>query len=145
MNHSLNTRYFLVMVSSLALTIGCHSKKFDPGPLGTVQGHVTFESVVVPEGTVQFSHAQKGYAGTGQIDASGYYLIKSELGGLPVGKYKISVSPPFVVIDNGPNTPPSESPKAMSTIPLKYRSEETSGLAVEIHEGENKYDIHMTE
>lgn len=143
MHNSLDTRHFLTMVASLVLAVGCRGNQFDVGPLGTVQGQVTYESTAVPEGTVQFSHVQKGYAGIGRIDKEGHYVIKSELGGLPIGEYKVSVMPPFVVIDGGPATPASEGPKEMRTIPIKYRSTETSGLTVEIHKGENTYDIKM--
>jgi len=143
MHDSRSVWRFLAAVFGLFLMVGCGGEKIDRGPLGSVQGQVTFDSAAVTEGTVQFTHTQKGYAGTGQIDQEGHYVVKSEMGGLPIGEYKVSVMPPIVQIDGGPNTPSSEGPKVMPTIPKKYRSSETSSLIVEIHTGENTFDIAM--
>jgi len=143
MHTSTSTCSVLTATACVAFFVGCGKNDPGIGPLGIVKGHVTFESVAVTEGTVQFSNATKGYAGTGEIDKEGRYLVRSENGGLPIGDYQVSVMPPIIAVSGGPNTPSSEGPKEIPTIPRKYRSTETSGLTMTIREGENTYDIQM--
>ena len=132
--------FFVLCVSLLA---GCGEPKTDRGTLGALTGTVSFKGEPITEGVVHFSHTSKGYGATAPIGENGMYEVKSEMGGLPVGEYKVSVVPPMVLKDFGPNTPKSEVPKEVDNIPTKYRSPSTSGLTVTIKEGENNFDISM--
>ncbi|WP_296458683.1 carboxypeptidase-like regulatory domain-containing protein [Rubinisphaera sp.] len=136
--------YFCLTLAIQALLIaGCGDSGPDLGPTGTLRGTVMFESTPVTEGSVHLSHLQEGHGGVAQIDGSGAYAIDSYRG-LPVGTYQVTVIPPMVEVDAGPNSPKSESPKDMKNIPQKYRDPSTSGLTVEITAGENTFEINMS-
>ena len=131
------------LLSCLMLLLGCGATETDRGPTGSLNGNVTYKGEAVKEGVVQFSHATEGFGGTATINEDGTYEVETTTGGLPIGQYQVCLTPPTIEKSLGPDTPPSEVPKEMPNIPQKYRAAKTSGLTVEIKEGENTFDIDM--
>lgn len=126
-----------LLVASLAAFGGCKPAE----KLGRIGGTVTFQGRPVCNGVVLFSCIDKGVNMTAQLQADGTYeIIMAKGAGLPLGDYKVCVSPPPEFHPIGQAAPP---PKQYPDIPLKYRNYGTSGLTVTIADGENTFDIDM--
>jgi hypothetical protein len=74
------------------------------------------------------------------VDADGTYTVKTYKGaGLPVGSYRVAIRPA------APQNPDGKLPLAGDAakkpdappIPPKYLDSKTSGLRIEVHEGDN--------
>ncbi len=128
---------FLLLAACLA---GCA-----PGePVGRVFGKVTFQDRPVTEGLVLFRNQAKAVHMTAAIGPDGAYEVAWRgAKGLPLGTYEVMVSPP---LEDAPMGPALEPPKLkpFPNIPQKYRSFTTSGLKVDVKEGENPFDVNMT-
>ncbi len=70
-----------------------------------------------------------------------YEVIMAKAAGLPLGSYKVCVSPPLVLHPIGAKVLPK--PKQYPNIPVKYRNYTTSGLTVTIIDGDNLFYIDM--
>lgn len=118
-----------VLAIVLIPACGPSSKK---KPVETVTGQVTFQSKPVTEGQVTFL-AEDGASATADLDSSGKFTIEE----LPIGKYVVSVTPP--ALTEAPTEDPNKMPppKKYPNIPEGYRSEVTSDLTAEVHEGED--------
>lgn len=126
----------LLILSLLALP-GCKPKE----KLGRIGGKVTFQGQAVAEGLVLFSCVAKGVNMTAPLKQDGSYeVIMAKGAGLPLGEYKVSVSPPQPFYQIGQSPP---KPKEYPNIPAKYRNFQTSGLTVNIIDGDNPFDIEM--
>lgn len=137
MNRLCATALATLIVSSLLLG-GCGPSE----QLGRIGGTVTFQGRPVSKGMVLFSCIDKGVNMTAQLKENGTYeIIMAKGAGLPLGTYKVCVSPPPVFHAIGA-APPQQSP-ACPDIPAKYRNYMTSGLTTEIKDGENTFDIDM--
>ena len=96
------------------------------------------------EGLVVFSNAQKGVFMTAVVNKDGTYLVTSAAGpGLPLGQYRVIVTPPVDEAKLGPNFEPPPL-KPYPNIPTRYRDAKTSGLSLEVIEGDNVLDVNMT-
>lgn len=107
------------------------------GPEGDVHGKVTYKGKAVPAGTsIQFS-SEKGFNNAATLDDEGGYEITK----LPVGTYKISLTPPVVEQPDDANVeaPPEPPPP----FPGKYTQAETSGESFEVKEGDNEYNLEI--
>jgi hypothetical protein len=134
----------LIFVTPLLLS-GCGGAgDVDYGPLGTVSGKVTFQGAPLAEGQILIEKQGGGGSGGAEIQPDGTYKVVDTKGGVSVGTYNVSIVPPTVEKDLGPNTPPTQEPKEMANLPKKYHTFETSGLTVEIKEGENTKDFDLT-
>ncbi|HBL46918.1 carboxypeptidase-like regulatory domain-containing protein [Gimesia sp.] len=133
----------LVMLCIPLLFSGCQGSTTDFGPTGALSGKVTYQGEPVKEGLVQFNNAEKGFGGQAVINEDGTYTVTNDSGGLVLGTYQVSVVPPTIEKSFGPDTPASEVLKEMPNIPQKYHYPKTSGLSVEIKQGDNTYDIDM--
>jgi hypothetical protein len=127
----------LLIISAFAV-FGCKPAE----KLGRIGGKVTFQGKPVSEGLVLFSCIDKGVNMNGQLKEDGAYeIIMAKGAGLPLGTYKVCVSPPPAFFPIGEKAPPK--PKQYPNIPAKYRSFESSGLTVTVKDGDNPFDIEM--
>jgi hypothetical protein len=106
-------------------------------PRYEVHGTVRFQGQAIREGRVALSNAAKGVHINADVNPDGTYEVKTYRGkGLPTGEYVVSILPP--VRDN----PPVGDPWPF--IPMKYRNPATSGLKLNVSDGDNPFDIDMT-
>jgi hypothetical protein len=132
----------LALVGFLALVAaGCDGQK--PPARGTVRGRVTLGAKPVTGATVLFTNAETGIAMNAPLDRDGRYEVKSHLGaGLPPGRYVVAVTPGGVMTpdEEGPLAGDAKAARAKlpaTPVPDKYHKAETSGLTVEVKEGDN--------
>jgi len=143
MKYSFSYIASLLSLCSLLFLSGCQgTSDTDRGPTGTLSGKVAYKGEALKEGTVQLNNPEKGSGGEVTINEDGTFEFTSAAG-LVTGTYQVSVVPPMVEKSFGPDTPASEVPKEMPNIPEKYRYPDSSGLSVEIKEGENTLEIEM--
>lgn len=129
----------IFLLPALLSLCGCGSTE----PRGTATGKVTMNGTPLQEGTISFENQAKGIALSGQIRPDGSFQLASHKGaGLPVGSYKIAISPAAMLqsadeiplVGKNPK-PPKDVSK--SPIPEKYRKSSSSGLTAEVREGTN--------
>lgn len=121
------------------LCLGCHRAP----QLARVSGTVTFQGKPVAEAVVIFNSAQSGRSITASVSSAGEYRVETANGfGLPLGTYRVHVIPQAVGILPD-QRPPFPLPKMRSDIPARFRDTKTSGLAVDVVAGENRFDIAM--
>ena len=137
---SMNHRSWIVFAfTALALLLaGCGGPE-----VGQVHGTVTFRGQPVKEGIVTFSNAATGYAAEATLGSDGSYKMETTEGGMVVGDYQVAITPPIVIDNSDPRTPPSEVEKKVADIPQPYRLLETSPLKATVKPGENKLDFDM--
>ncbi len=132
------TRSLVTPIACLfCLVLGCGgpAKK----PTENVTGRVTFEGKPVTEGEVHF-YADDGAAASVKLDSSGNFTIEQ----LPIGKYKVSVTPPQITEVPAEDPSKMAPPKKYENIPDGYQSEVTTDLVAEVKEGkENKFTFDM--
>lgn len=130
---------FASLVLSCLLLAGCGKK----GPaLGLLQGKVRLDGKALTVGVVQFENESAGISIWVPVDDEGKYVARThDMPGLPVGNYKVALKPygrwnvdpktglPALLAEGKKEPAPP--------IPPKYFTGETSGLSVEIKEGEN--------
>ena len=114
----------------LLLTAGCGTGK---PPSASVAGKVTAAGRPVTTAMINFVNPQSGAAASCDLDASGAYSISA---GLAPGAYKVFVVPKSSM-DQAPKPGQAAVPGPASNVPLKYRSDATSGLTAEIKPGAN--------
>ncbi|CAN5412461.1 hypothetical protein BH11PLA2_BH11PLA2_41680 [soil metagenome] len=137
-------RTTIAIITVMAFGTGCG--KSNEEPWGKVQGTVTFQGKPVENAILLFSNSTLGIDMTTFTDKDGRFEIHTaKVGGLPVGTYRISISP----------YTPSEQPtdtivfdkkapvKAFENIPMLYRNIATSGLTAEVTAGENDFQFEM--
>jgi hypothetical protein len=120
----------------LAIVAACHR----PPPQGRVFGTVTTAGVPLPAGVVVFHNDDRGVHIQAPIGADGSYELHTARGaGLPLGEYRVSVNQPMgqPAMPGGPKPPPIPNIR----LPAKYTRVETSGLAITVTEGDNRFDI----
>jgi hypothetical protein len=144
----------LTLSLGMLLLAGCGSSSAIPaGPKGTVTGKVTLDGEAVPAGsTVMFLHEETSLGATGTTTGDGTYsLTMLEGDQLPVGSYKISVTPPDQGAVDSSNEEAyaaameggGEEVEASSTIPVKYHDTESSELTYTVTEGPNTHNIEL--
>ena len=129
----------LVALALAATLPGCGRREV----LGRITGKVTFQGQPVSEGIILFRNKPKAIYMTADLKPDGTYVVRRASGeGLPLETYEVMVNPP---IQDAPMGPALEPPKIKPcpNIPQKYRSYESSGLSVTVHEGENEFDVDM--
>lgn len=127
-----------LLVVLVLVVSGCKQ----PEKLGRIGGKVTFQGQPVSEGVVMFSCIDKGINMTANLEQDGSYeIIMAKGAGLPLGDYRVCVTPPPVFYPIGQPAP--AQPKPYPNIPSKYRNYQTSGLTVTIEDGDNPFDIDM--
>ena len=121
--------------------VGCGKDKM----IGRVFGKVTFQGQPVSEGLILFVDREQGIHMSAKIGPDGSYELKlAEDYGLPVGTYRVLVTPPL--IEGSEIGPLGPRPKTViyDNLPTKYRNQQTSGLSLIVKEGDNPFDVDMT-
>ena len=138
--YSLLAMILLTAASALlAVTLGCGRREV----LGKVTGRVTLEGEPVKQGYVIFRNDTKGVHMMAEMDASGNYEVSMAGGyGLPLGEYRVYLSPPVAEIPFGPAQAPPQ-PSEVAKFPEKFLQPETSGLKLIVAKGDNRFDIDM--
>ena len=135
-------RLSAVLLGILAIwTVGCGKDKM----IGRVFGKVTFQGQPVSEGLILFVDREQGIHMSAKIGPDGSYELKlAEDYGLPVGTYRVLVTPPL--IEGSEIGPLGPRPKTViyDNLPTKYRNQQTSGLSLIVKEGDNPFDVDMT-
>ena len=110
-------------------------------PVGEAFGKVTFEGKPVKEGRVNFRNEQTGIEDDALLKADGTYALKNPL---PVGEYKVTVTPLIVHKQDDPKGGPVVGvEKPAPDIPLKYRTIGSTDLKATIKEGKNEINFDM--
>lgn len=147
MRQSFVRRSLTPLIGLLLLTLtGCGGDRF-----GALTGKVTYKGKPLPAGVVTF-HYPDGRVETTQIQPDGTYFASRVL----VGDVKIAVLTPHVgrlppalakAMKEGDEQSIAAARRDGATIvpsvpiPARYNEPGTSGLSVQIHEGEQVYDI----
>lgn len=105
-------------------------------PTGTVSGQVTHhDGKPLTNAEISFLAPQLGSSASAPVDANGRYTIDKPL---KVGAYQVVVAPPETPYT--PGDAPATKPRAEienPDIPARFRNAATSGLTVEVKEGQN--------
>jgi len=135
------------IAAALLVTLGCTKK---PPARGIVHGRVMIGSKPVTGATVFFENTETGIAMNAALDQDGRYEVKSHLGaGLPPGTYQVAVTPGGVMSPEEASTSPlageakaERAKQPVTSVPVKYHDPATSGLTIEVKEGNNPpFDI----
>jgi hypothetical protein len=126
----------------LLLAHGCGRN--NTPPLSAISGQVTFQERPVTQGEVHFM-SEEGFGVSAPIDSQGTYSIcRSQYGkGIPVGTYKVIVTPPPTDIDESIEPGKQAKQPLYPEIPPKYRDFSTSGLEFTVGKDAQKFDIHL--
>jgi len=121
-----------------------------------VKGKVVYSGKSLPTGsTVTWIHQEKAFPATAAIADDGTYsLMMSGMPAIPVGAYKISISPPASKEVSSSDIDAYKAMMAKSSgmmkpsqeklpFPKKYLSPEESGLTYTVKEGANTFDIEI--
>jgi len=125
-----------VLAAVLVCLVGCGKG----APTGDVSGKVTFKNNPVAEGTVSFMNPAGGTGGEGQLKDGNYTLTAP----LPVGEYKVMVTPPIVRKQDGGKGPEVGVELPAPDIPKKFRTIGTTTLKATVKEGKNEINLDMT-
>ncbi len=138
-------------LSLTVLTVGCGKESATKvaGPKGTVSGSVTLDGKPISGGAhVNFTHQKLALVASSPVAADGTYSLELlDTMQLPVGVYKVVVTPPAK-----PALSPEEAMKLQnegklnddkSPIPAKYMRADESPIKYEVKEGENKFVVEL--
>jgi len=125
----------LAVAAMLLVGPACRRKR----PLGKAEGSVTFQGKPVEAGAVIFSNDDLGVAYVGHLGAGGFFRFEVADGyGLPPATYKVGVGPPqpkpTLEVELARTTNVSTD---FPNIPAKYFDPNSSGISVEVREGDN--------
>lgn len=148
LNRSVMLQHFSAMTVLMSFVLstvaGCSSGGTgDKRPQGTVSGKVTLSGQPVTGGAIHLTSVKVASESYGaELTAQGEYSVASSI---PVGSYKVSLSPPEMGPSAGPGgTVAPADPKSMQNmIPPKYRSAEKSDKTVEVKAGSNTLPIDL--
>ena len=125
-----------MLLFCLALLAGC-SKPSDERS-AVVSGKVTLAGAPLATGSVLFM-TDDGHAASGELGAGGAYTVKCE-----PGHFKVAVTPPPPVDPLGAPAGATPPPANQPSIPKRYHDFGSSGLAIDVKAGDNKFDIALT-
>ena len=111
--------------------------------LGKVHGQVGLQGLPLEAGIVGFSNRQTGVNMTANLDADGRFEVSMAEGfGLPPGQLPGGRLPVYRrLADRFQDA--AGVPRVSEHSRARYRSPETSGLSLDVHEGDNPLDIDM--
>lgn len=136
----------VILLALCAAHSGCGSSTL-PGPTGRVFGKVTYKNNAIPAGSVVVMvHDQTGIVATGVTDSSGSFTITMR--GRPdvlVGDYHVNIKPAGDVDDNVTQLTPETVPETWKAIPQKYWSGSESPETFVVKEGNNKYELTLSD
>jgi len=148
----------LVAVASAFAVVGCGEGDGYTGPRGRVSGGLTLDGTPLPSGcSVVFIEERHGYLATGIVGDGGTYTLRYGKGSdLPVGNYKVQLSPPLSGTTEQSTDPVAQAarmklgPKSASTpavslpFPKRYLSTANSGLTFTVAPGQNTADLPLS-
>jgi hypothetical protein len=131
-------RPFVVILIALALVVMACLPGCGP-PAGQVSGKVTFEGKSVTEGRITFQ-SLAGPADEAVLESNGTYSIEKPL---PVGEYKVTITPLVVRQQVDGKGPIVGVEKPAPDIPQKYRTIGTTDLRATVKDGKNQFNFDM--
>ncbi len=148
----------LVAVALPLAVVGCGKGDGYTGPRGRVSGGLTLDGKPLPSGcSVVFIEEKHGYLATGIVgDGGAYTLLFGKGRDLPVGNYKVQLSPPLSGTTEQSTDPVVQAarmklgPKSASTpavslpFPKRYLSTANSGLTFTVASGQNTADLPLS-
>ena len=143
------------LILVLPICVGCGGGSSMPSwPKGTVTGKVTYMDAPITAGSsVMFQHVDTGWAATGTVESDGSFTLRMQ-GNTKIlaGSYKVAVTPPTTAspdeTDLEEYAKVMESGGAISTapkLPEKFNDPDSSGIVIEVEEGENYFEIDLTD
>lgn len=126
------TNSFLIhaLFLAIALEAGCAPQAYE-GRTAKVSGKVTLGDAAVSAGNVLFM-MEDGHAASTVLGTDGTYSTECR-----PGTYKVAVTPPELVDPLAA----SGNSQARVSIPNRYQDLGTSGLTIDLKEGDNRFDI----
>ena len=110
------------------------------GPVATVKGTLTCQGKPVTSGVLQLEAGQ-GYLVSSVVGSGGAFELQGPRGAsIPVGKYKVWVTPPRPEVKPGDLNSPVVK---IEGVPAKFYSPKTSGVSVEINAGPQDLTIEL--
>ena len=127
-----------MLLISLALLAGCSQSPAERSAL--VSGKVTLGGAPVATGTVLFM-TDAGHAASAELKSDGTYALHCR-----PAQFKVAVTPPALPdpLASPASVPPSGPSATSQSIPKRYHDFGSSGLTVEVKEGNNTFDIALT-
>lgn len=131
---------FILSLLILSPLAGCGSGGLPTAP---VRGKITFQGKPVPNGSVVTMPEGDMPSATGEIKPDGTYELTTYTAGdgAVLGKHTLMI---MAVEDMSDKLPEERSPTPGLIVPSKYTSFATSGLTIEVKQGENKFDFELT-
>ena len=131
----------LLIMTALSLLCGCNHAV----PLGTASGIVTLHGKPMTTGTITFTRTDGAATYISDIDASGSFRFEVAAGkGLPVGDYKVSISPYRPTKPSLEYVDPDMTERAYPNVPPRYQDPEKSGFTAKVEPGAHpdfRFDI----
>lgn len=147
---SSNRRWICLVAVALPLAVvGCGKGDGYSGPRGRVSGALTLDGKPLPSGcSVVFIEERHGYLATGIVGEGGRYtLIYRESRDLPVGNYKVQLSPPLQETRQEKIDPLKAGIPSLSELSLpfdkRYLATANSGLTFTVAPGQNTADFQL--
>jgi hypothetical protein len=150
--HLLQASRWAATASLLMLVAGCGGGG-PSGPTGTVSGTIKHKGAVLTEKVSITFLSADGPVATGMNDSTGHYSLEfNGATAIPVGKYKVSLTPfnPGDTLNQNPEqffdkaTMSVKLPQvAKSSVPSKYANPNTSGIVRDVAAGNNTVDIDL--
>ena len=135
MKSAINRRILCLLIAPLAwASAGCSSDRPLPGSV-PVLGLVTLDGEPLADGRVQFAPAGPGQPAIGMISAGRFTMRTTATApGVLKGAYKVSIVSDQPIGDVPLNSMglPEKVPEAVSNIPKRYNSIDTSGFTVDV-------------
>lgn len=140
--------YFFICFIALTLSFASCAPK-DSNICGQVEGIVRIDSQPLANADVYFAPIAEGSFASGIANEIGEFQLKtageSSSTDIPVGQYRVffnheGVASPDVLDEDGAIVTPATT---YCDVPVKYTNPETSGLIVEVAEGENFFNFNL--
>ena len=139
-----NARLLLAFALSFTVVLtGCGGGSGDKTPKGTVSGKVTVGGQPFTAGAIHFTSVQTDTAAFGaEMKADGLFRVAEPI---PIGEYKVSLSPPEVGPTVGPDgvVRPATDKDRKNNVPPKYATAASSDKTVKISKGTNNLTIDL--
>lgn len=132
----------LLLISIGTLLLGCSAQGFE-GPTGTVEGKLTMKGQPLTPGTIVTFISVEGFAASGKTDPDGNFnLMFRGTEQVPVSHYRVQLAPARRSEEPQFDTDLSQhrgrvANRPTRPFPEKYSASTTSGLEVDVREGDN--------
>lgn len=131
-------------VAAMLFTLGCgggaSGPKLPEGPKGTAKAKVSYDGKPITVGTLMLDSG-KGYMAAAPVSSDGTFALKGPSGGeIPVGTYKVGITPPPAPAPPAGSTQMAPPP-SIEGLPEKFYNPQSSGVEVEIKAGKQDVEI----